>query len=531
MNKNNGDSDYLDMLFDSKEFFKESKQQLYNRNKLVSFSKTEMSPYAIPLIPRKNINKTGHEVSKPEFVTSSKHNALRKIHKELVKDPKIRKEKLKKSQVVSVTNLGTSEENNFETYNVLNKDMVPKDYSIFKETVSTSHFNKTRISNLDVNLSVRSNTLTMSSTTSPNKLNNNNTTIGDKRCDDIISEEDLSHTKDVSTPFTPNVPEMISTASKLPNMFQKKFGNMSQTSNPTNFPEYTALRENYIRQLAALDEHERLATDNGIKADISITNFIALILALRKVSYRIVMCYEKMKTSNDMHPAFALMQKYLAKMGNDVHCIDREPFIAWIGVSAYHNPFFSTHSIDGESAILGIKKRNGQRLRIHRFRQYDDEVDVEDGENDEETVMQMPPALQLPPDEVEMLEYLGHIVWTVFRTFTEHESRYKVDPIAMMAGVNGNDDELDNGELQQQMNRQHHRNPKEWNKLVTRNDNTLTQRQLDYVNTKIMNKERRNFTHEIFKVWRKVFIAEKIIRNNIDCKNWTIKRLVCKRVR
>ena len=48
---------------------------------------------------------------------------------------------------------------------------------------------------------------------------------------------------------------------------------LKASENPGNIPEWTTLRDTYIRQLQNLDSHEQTARERGVNSDISIPNF------------------------------------------------------------------------------------------------------------------------------------------------------------------------------------------------------------------------------------------------------------------
>lgn len=142
--------------------------------------------------------------------------------------------------------------------------------------------------------------------------------------------------------------------------------NMTRTSleTPSDFPEFMELRENYIRQIIALEQYEMFIQESNIRSDISVSNFLHLLVCLRKVSFRIADSYRKLlqyrSSANDIFELHA----YIVKMASDIDCLNRQPFLNWMGISPILNPFLSIRRIDGSNALLAPPVDDIPRLKF-----------------------------------------------------------------------------------------------------------------------------------------------------------------------
>lgn len=191
-------------------------------------------------------------------------------------------------------------------------------------------------------------------------------------------------------------------------------------NNLSNLPEWTSLRDNYIRQLHSLESHESIASQKGFQTEISIPNFVSLLLSLRKISCRIVYAFQvsaKAKTIHDT--AFSELHGYVLRMVNDMSCINRSPFIDWLGIFTLYNPFLSSRKLDGTSALVCLERKPSIGVQIHRAIETSHEetkvsLTVETVEVRDE--------LRMTESEQEFVDSLSETLWT---TFLQHQEATK----------------------------------------------------------------------------------------------------------
>jgi hypothetical protein len=113
------------------------------------------------------------------------------------------------------------------------------------------------------------------------------------------------------------------------------------------------VRKNYLDQLLALEDYERLSGVSQTLKDISLPNFYALLVSTRSVSVRIVRNYKILTTKHALDSSnddIIDLRKYVGAMGSDLQPLDREPFTDWTGLHFNLNPFICAYRIDGTLA-------------------------------------------------------------------------------------------------------------------------------------------------------------------------------------
>ena len=186
----------------------------------------------------------------------------------------------------------------------------------------------------------------------------------------------------------------------------------SSSRHPGNVPEWTTLRDTYIRQLQNLDSHESTARERGMNSDISVPNFIGLLLAIRKISFRIVDAYRSILLHREGHHAtFAALHSYIIKMATDVNCINRQPFVDWMGITPVYNTFFSERRIDGCSALFAPLDKPPSGLKF----QGDSERQLDSSHPPGRDDIFMHRDLQMTLKEQEIVDEMGQVVWTAYK--------------------------------------------------------------------------------------------------------------------
>jgi hypothetical protein len=185
-------------------------------------------------------------------------------------------------------------------------------------------------------------------------------------------------------------------------------------NNLSNLPEWTCLRDNYIRQLHSLESHESIACQKGFKTEISIPNFISLLLSLRKISCRIVYAFQVSLNSRNIHDtSFSDLHGYVLRMVNDMSCINRSPFIDWLGLLTIYNPFLSCRKLDGSSSLLCLERKPSIGVQVHRLSQWetsDEEMKVALSVE----AVEVREELRMTETEQEFIDSLSETVWTIF---------------------------------------------------------------------------------------------------------------------
>lgn len=186
------------------------------------------------------------------------------------------------------------------------------------------------------------------------------------------NDDDEMQEPSQATDSIPATPEYKPSPRPTPRSKSKKksavqtIRNMTRASleTPSDFPEFMELRENYIRQIIALEQYEMFIQESNVRSDISVSNFLHLLVCLRKVSFRIVDSYRKLlqfrSSANDIFELHA----YIVKMATDIDCLNRQPFLNWMGISPILNPFLSIRRIDGSVALLAPPVDDIPRLKF-----------------------------------------------------------------------------------------------------------------------------------------------------------------------
>ena len=125
-----------------------------------------------------------------------------------------------------------------------------------------------------------------------------------------------------------------------------------------DFPHWVTLRDSYMKQLSELT----LLVSKG-KIEVSDKprrqQFLLLLLALRKVSIRIVSEYKfqaemTIQTSVVEHKMAAKnIKAYIDSMPTCLDYLDCEPFITWIGARTRLNPLLHTRCLDSTESEIG----------------------------------------------------------------------------------------------------------------------------------------------------------------------------------
>lgn len=107
------------------------------------------------------------------------------------------------------------------------------------------------------------------------------------------------------------------------------------------------------------DNNKRsIASQKGFKTGISISNFISLLLSLRKISRRIVYTFQiGIQSKNIRDTSFSDLHGYILRMVNNMSCINRSPFIDWLGIVTNYNPFLSHRKLDKSSALICLERK------------------------------------------------------------------------------------------------------------------------------------------------------------------------------
>jgi len=189
-----------------------------------------------------------------------------------------------------------------------------------------------------------------------------------------------------------------------------------------NFPEWTSLRDNYITQLQNLNYHQDLVHKSDMVSDISIPNFIGLLIAIRKISFRIVDKYRQVILYDEKHENFKEMNAYIIKMATDVNCINRQPFVDWMGLSPIYNTFFAERKIDGTSALFADKAQEPKGLKFQgEFQNVRNDELCEELYKDiyEKKPVYMRKELMMTTREKQIVEELGGVVWSAYCSYQE----------------------------------------------------------------------------------------------------------------
>ena len=136
-----------------------------------------------------------------------------------------------------------------------------------------------------------------------------------------------------------------------------------------DFPHWVVLRDSYLTQLQELSQ---LVVKGKIDAsDVARRQqFLLLLLALRKVSIRIVSEYKlqaemTIQTAEVEHKLAAKSIKtYIETMPASLNYLDCEPFTTWVGARTLLNPLVSTQSINGAEALINLGKGGGLALDL-----------------------------------------------------------------------------------------------------------------------------------------------------------------------
>jgi hypothetical protein len=194
-------------------------------------------------------------------------------------------------------------------------------------------------------------------------------------------------------------------------------------NNISNLPEWTCLRDNYIRQLHSLESHESIASQKGFKTEISIPNFISLLLSLRKISCRIVYAFQVSLKSRNIHDtSFSDLHGYVLRMVNDMSCINRSPFVDWLGLLTIYNPFLSCRKLDGSSSLLCLERKPSIGVQVHRLSQETAGGDEEMKVSLSVEALEVREELRMTESEQEFVDSLSETVWT---NFLQHQEATK----------------------------------------------------------------------------------------------------------
>jgi hypothetical protein len=189
-----------------------------------------------------------------------------------------------------------------------------------------------------------------------------------------------------------------------------------------NFPEWTSLRDNYITQLQNLNYHQDLVQQSDMVSDISIPNFIGLLIAIRKISFRIVDKYRQVILYDEKHENFKEMNSYIIKMATDVHCINRQPFVDWMGVSPIFNTFFAERKIDGTSALFADRAEEPKGLKFQGEYQNTRNDELRDDMYKDlyaKKPVYMRKELLMTVRENQMVDELGGVIWNTYCSYQE----------------------------------------------------------------------------------------------------------------
>lgn len=115
----------------------------------------------------------------------------------------------------------------------------------------------------------------------------------------------------------------------------------------TDMNEWIGLRQNYIHQIESLEKYERMCGSSQVLSEISMPNFFALLIAIRKITLRIADHYRMIVLQKETPMNLLEVHSYVVSMATDMDVLDRQPFIDWTGLHLTLNPFICGYRIDG----------------------------------------------------------------------------------------------------------------------------------------------------------------------------------------
>lgn len=187
------------------------------------------------------------------------------------------------------------------------------------------------------------------------------------------------------------------------------------------FPQWITLRDSYVAQLRDMFGILLSMSSSLLQDDARRQHFVLLLLALRKVSTRIIGEYKHhvdraVATSSAEHRGAArIIKKYLLTMPSSLDYLNLEPFASWIGVNPVLNPLLCSTSIAGASAAI-----YGNRLAFD---------------------------LEMNPEELELTQSMGSVLWRVISRRRRDYGEEKNEDAENDDGDDdgGEDDDKDNG--------------------------------------------------------------------------------------
>ena len=162
------------------------------------------------------------------------------------------------------------------------------------------------------------------------------------------------------------------------------------------FPQWMTLRDSYLAQMR--DMYVSLSRSSSLlQDDARRQHFVLLLLALRKVSTRIIGEYKHhadraaASKSAEHKSAARNIKQYLLTMPSCLDHLNVQPFVSWIGVNPVLNPLLSTMSIAGSSAAI-----HGNRLAFD---------------------------LEMNTEEIELTLNMGSVLWEVVSAAADKKKR------------------------------------------------------------------------------------------------------------
>jgi hypothetical protein len=142
-----------------------------------------------------------------------------------------------------------------------------------------------------------------------------------------------------------------------PYVISKQYGDMN---------EWISLRQNYVAQIEALDKYERVTGASQVLSEISLPNFYALLVALRKISLRIVENYRMMVLQKEVPMNMLEVHNHIVSMATDLNCLDRPPFTEWTGLHLSLNPFVCGYRLDGmiSTTLSDLSNHSNELTRL-----------------------------------------------------------------------------------------------------------------------------------------------------------------------
>jgi hypothetical protein len=164
----------------------------------------------------------------------------------------------------------------------------------------------------------------------------------------------------------------------------------------TDLNEWISLRQNYVHQINSLEQYEKMCGAQQVISELSMPNFYALMVALRKITIKIADNYRMVILQKETPINLLEVHAYVLSMATDMNCLDRQPFIDWTGLHLSFNPFVSARRLDGASAAAMA------------------DLDVMSSQIDHSAPNVIPKDLAMDRYEAAECSDLGAVVWNAY---------------------------------------------------------------------------------------------------------------------